>query len=98
MKDTIHKMIAECRFIDFHDYINKKNMDWRNEKGFTPLHVAVEKGYDDFANVLIDMGADLDAQTYAEKDTAFTSCSPDRPVLYPQKTDCNGRGRADTKS
>ena len=72
MNDTsIHQAIGEYRFDDFLAIVNDKNMDWRDERGYTPLHFAVLTDQVEIVKRLIELGVDLDAKSYKNEDTAI---------------------------
>ncbi|KAH8919838.1 hypothetical protein BT69DRAFT_1352642 [Atractiella rhizophila] len=43
-------------YVSFFPYV----LDWSNSRGFTPLHVACQKGKTECAAILLDLGADID--------------------------------------
>lgn len=54
------KKLISTRLLVF-NHPSKANINVRNKSGWTPLHVAIEKGFYEIAKMLIEKGADVNA-------------------------------------
>ena len=78
-----------------HSKIRNSYLESHNKIGYTPLHIACEKGYFEIAKLLLEMGADLNAlDNYGSTPlfNACESCNPDLVRLLLEKgVDLNHR-------